>query len=288
MTKRIIFTVTISLGKLEKWLLIIVTLSLASVVHAQAAASDHYFMYDIFVEGEDIGDARIQFVQQGDGTYIIAEQSHILTSIWWGEVDLRRDYVEKYSKQAQLLNADGKTYDGDTVYWSQVHATDHEYWVTSSEIKTISSQEEEAFMGIAVGLASEYIPNVSEVLAISQLLFSNDAQQTKSYRFANNDFDTSFNHLPFFWRDNRYSLPTTIRLLDSDDLSITDYVVTGLATEKKSSQYHVNLQPDTGEPITLWLAISKAGVPHFTEIVAEDENGPLLMKLKPATGDSHE
>ncbi|EPJ47641.1 MAG: hypothetical protein OFPII_10530 [Osedax symbiont Rs1] len=48
-------------------------------------------MYYILVEGGDIGDARIQFIQQGDGTYIIAEQSHILTSLWWGEVDLRRD-----------------------------------------------------------------------------------------------------------------------------------------------------------------------------------------------------
>ncbi len=274
MTKRTMPTVAISLGKHSKWMLTTVSLLLGSVVHAQATDSDDYFLYDMFAEGGDIGDARIQFVQQSNGTYIIAEQSHILTSGWWGKLDVRTDYVEEYSKQGQLLNADGKAYDGDTIFWSQVHEVDNEYWVSLSEVKTISKKEEDAFIGIAVGLASEYIPNVSEVLAIPQLLFSNDAQQSKSYRFAINDFDTSFNHLPFFWANNGQTLPDSIWLFNSEDLSITQYTVVRIAD-------HFRLQPEQGKPIDIWLSSNIAGTPHFTKVIGEGEDGQFHMTLKP-------
>ncbi|MFT6898557.1 MAG: hypothetical protein ACJA13_002979 [Paraglaciecola sp.] len=51
MTKRTISTVAINLVKLTKWILVTASLSLASVVHAQRATSDHYFLYDMFAEG---------------------------------------------------------------------------------------------------------------------------------------------------------------------------------------------------------------------------------------------
>jgi hypothetical protein len=53
-TKQTISTVIIVFGTLLKWLLVTGSLSLASVAHAETTASNHYFFYDMIVEGDDI------------------------------------------------------------------------------------------------------------------------------------------------------------------------------------------------------------------------------------------
>lgn len=242
-----------------------------------------HFIYDVIAGDKDIGDIRIDIEYQSDGSRRLLEQSHLQASGWWGKLETRSNYFESYDAEGLLQSVDGKVFDGDGAWWTQIRRVEDQFWAFNSSIKDLSQQEEEQLLGMAVGIAGQFVPTVGEVIGAAQLLFADRKEPSASVRFNSDDFVSSFDNLPFYWAGQGRSLPEQIRLFHSDSLSVTEYRVEQIGQKSELAGYR--LQADDAKPILLWFAVSQAGVPHLSRMEAEDDDGLFVISLRDLSGE---
>lgn len=249
------------------------------------------FQYDILVENEDIGDSKIHVIKAINGTVVLHELSHIKTSGFLGKVDLTSSLTEEFSKNGSLFKADIKERVNKKVFWTQLQSVENEIWATRTQIKKLSEIQEQQFIDISVGLLANMVSNVGEIIAISQLIFSDDEEATeslqKNLRIDKTSFDTTFISIPHLWQNNQYQFPAEMTILDTELLSVypakIEYVAKEFLMNTESHEVltdHYRIMPPKSAPIDIWLAKDPQNVPHFVQIVGEDKDGKFKIKLK--------
>ena len=113
----------------------------ATPIQALAAAGKVHptFNYDIFLQGEDVGDMLLQIIKKPQGGYQILESTTIQKSSDWDEINLRSTTNEMYSLENNLISADRKTIDQTKAYWSKIDSLGTDLWMSFLEIKDLAN-----------------------------------------------------------------------------------------------------------------------------------------------------
>lgn len=243
------------------------------------------FIYDIIAEDQKVGVTSLTIEQQSDGSYIRFEKTHVEVSWLFGDINFRSNYYEKFDRNNNLVSIEGKVYDGKSAWWTQAKLVDNQVWAFMSEVKNLNQQEEEQLLGMVASLASGLVSGVGEMISVTQMLFGDRQKPNNSVRINVNEFVTTFDNLPSYWLSQEQKLPTTIRLLDTEELVVIEYEISTLENSQYNSgasSYRLKTRGD--EPVQVWFALSGKGIPHFTRIEGEDETGPFVIEFKPVAG----
>ncbi|MFQ3189690.1 MAG: hypothetical protein ACI936_000815 [Paraglaciecola sp.] len=264
----------------------VILISAASIQGLEAAGETHAtFNYDIFAEGKDVGDMRVQIIKKPLGGYQILESKSIQKSSDWDEINLKSTVNELYSLEHNLISADKKIFDQTKAYWSKVDSSGADLWMSFSEIKNPTEKVESEIVGFSIAVLDNFIPEASEVLGLSQLLFSDTKAVPTSIRLPKNSHHTTLANLPKYWSIHRQTLPAEIRLLDIETISITQMKTEYHGLKVKTlggnevSTHHYTLTSESRSPLNIWLAVNKNHTPYIFELQL-DNNGIFTIKRK--------
>ena len=265
-----------------------ILIATTSIQGLQAADKVHAtFSYDIFAEGDDIGDMQVQIIKKPKGGYQILESTTIKKSSNWNEINLKSTTNELYSLENSLISADKKTFDQTKAYWSKIVSSGTDLWMSFSEIKNFAEKEESELLGFSIAVLDNLIPQAGEVLGLSQLLFADTKAAPTSLRLPKNSHHTTLANLPKYWSIHQQTLPTEIRLLDIETTSITQMKTEDLGLKVKTlggnevSTNHYTLTSENGAPLNIWLAVDENHIPYIFELQIDNEKGPFIIKRKP-------
>jgi len=249
------------------------------------------FFYDIFSEGEDIGEMSIQIIGSPSSDYVILENSHIRISGWWGDIDIRNSQSEEYSITGMLLKADSKTLSGKKIFWTKIKSLEKELLASFIQVENLTEQEEEIFSNMIMTTAINFNPRFNELNSTSQPLSADNNAFSENTRFPRNSYDTTFSNLPIYWKKAKKEMPEIIKVLDSENLSIDEIRITYLGLEdieigaSNISAHHYKMIPEEKKHIDIWLAVNHRKTPYFVQLAGEDEDGPFHIKLKSGKGE---
>jgi hypothetical protein len=264
----------------------LVAFSSLSIAETAQTMGTHTYHYDLMAEALDVGDITIKIVGQADGSYVVAESTSVEAEGWWGDISEVSTKIENYSPDGRFLNADVKTLNGKKVYWRKAVLSGDELWASYTQVENVSEKEEGEFLGTAVAVASNLVGGLGNVLAVTQLLFSDSNAPLDNLRIPANMYDTSFANLPFYWSSNEYNLPAELKLFDSSTLEINTYQLEYIGTETFQQgsadsavvASHFKFVPETGADLEVWLAVSN-NAPYFYQLAGADEDGPFQILL---------
>ena len=264
------------------------TLAAHSIAIVSAAEAESLTLkYTLMSEGEKIGAVTHRLFQNESG-HSFAECSHIKVSGWWGKIDISSSSLEKFDGVNGLISADSKTLDGNTSYWSKIDKNKNGLWGSYAEIKDTTDQESEGLTDLGAAITGAPEPNLGEILSISRDVFKNRAIQPEGVQFTQQDFDTTDTNLPFFIQSfGSNPLPHKLRLLDTDNLHISEADITDLGYEtisigdKQIRSRHLKLSGSKYKPSHIWIKYTAADLPYMVRFVGEDEDGPIEITLKP-------
>jgi hypothetical protein len=261
----------------------------ATPIQALAAAGKVHptFNYDIFLQGEDVGDMLLQIIKKPQGGYQILESTTIQKSSDWDEINLRSTTNEMYSLENNLISADKKTFDQTKAYWSKIDSLGADLWMSFSEIKDLAQQEESDLIGFSIAVLDDFIPKASEVLGLSQLLLADTKARPTSIRVPKNLHHTTIANLPKYWSIHQQTLPAKIQLLDIETTSITQMKTEYRGLEVKTlggdevPTHHYTLTSENSAPLNIWLAVNENHIPYFFELKTNRNSGDFIIKRKP-------
>jgi len=251
-------------------------ISLHSLADSQHPTNRSPLIYTVTVDDRRVGTSRYRTTHSEDGSYIIMMQSSINTEGWLDSIKQDTSHIERYSADGKLLEINRKIFDGSKVDWLQVQRQDNELWGGYTEVKNLSQKEEDELTGLSMSIASHALPMVGNLITASQLLFPGRDRPSEGTRFSDQEFDTSFENLPFIWQQQGNRLPSTLRILDSDSLAITVFTVTAMGERYR-------LSDDDDNNLTLSF-ITTNNQPAFNTISGTDSDGTFSLTLENPTG----
>lgn len=264
-----------------------ILIATTSIQGLQAADKVHAtFSYDIFAEGDDIGDMQVQIIKRPKGGYQILESTTIKKSSNWEEINLKSTVNELYSLENSFISADKKTFDQTKAYWSKIDSSGADLWMSFSEIKNLAENEENELLGFSIAVLDNIIPQAGEVLGLSQLLFADKKAVPTSVRLPKNSHHTTLANLPKYWSIHRQTLPAELRLLDIETTSITLMKTEDLGLKVKTlggnevSTKHYALTSENRPPLNIWLAVDENDIPFIFELQITNSNGLFTIKHK--------
>ena len=267
--------------------MLLVAFSAASNADLAQTIGTHTYRYDLLSEALDVGDITIKIVGQADGSYVVAESTSIEAEGWWGDVSRLSTKIESYSAEGDFLSADVKTLSGKKAFWRKAALSGDELWTAYTEVENISDKEEGEFLGLATAVASNLVSGLGNVIAVTQLLFSDSGTPLENARIAANTYDTSFANLSFYWASKQYSLPAELNLFDSSTLAVNTFHVEdfGAKTFQQDSEgsvvvaSHFKFLTENGQDLEVWLAVSDENHPYVYQLAGTDDDGPFQILL---------
>jgi hypothetical protein len=258
-----------------------------SIQGLEAANEAHAtFNYDIFAEGDDVGDMQVQIIKNPQGGYQILESKTIQKSSDWDEINLRSTANELYSPENGLISADKKTFDQTKAYWLKVDSSGADLWMSFSEIQNLAQEEEDGLVGFSFAVLGNLIPAAGEVIGLSQLFLSDTNAAPTSTRFPKDSQDTTLANLPKYWSIHQQTLPAVIRLLDIESISISQMKTEDQGVEVRTlgsnevSTKHYTLTSENRPPLNIWLAVDKNDIPYIFELQVANSTGLFTIRHK--------
>jgi hypothetical protein len=262
-------------------------IAVTSTQGLEAAGEAHAtFNYDIFEEGDDVGDMQVQIIKKLQGGYQILENTTIQKSSDWDEINLHSTANELYSLENNLISADKKIYDQTKAYWSKIESFGTDFWMSFSEMKNFAQKEESDLVSFSIAVLDDFIPEAGEVLGLSQLLFTDTKALPTNIRFPKNSHHTTLANLPKYWLIHQQKLPANINLLDVETTSIAQMKTEDKGLELKTfrgngvSTHHYTLTSEYSAPINVWLAVNENNTPYFFELIIDNDIGLFTIKRK--------
>ena len=267
--------------------ILLVAFSSLSIADTTTTIGTHTYHYDLMLEALNVGNMTIKIVSQADGSYVIAESTWVETEGWWGDINEASTKIENYSPEGRFLNADVKTLTGKKVFWRKAVLSGDELWASYTQVENLSEKEQGEFLGVAVAVASNLVAGLGDLLAVTQLLFSDSSAPIDNIRISASAYDTSFVNLPLYWASKEYKLPAKLNLFDSSTLEINTYDVEYLGTktfrlgpeESFVVASYFKFAPKTGPQIEVWFAVSNDNSPYFYQVAGADDDGPFQILL---------
>ncbi len=264
---------------------IILSALFSSAVIAEESAFK-MLSYDIFAEGEDVGDVTLK-LSKNNNRYIIVEHSRIKISWLFWSIDISTVLSEEFQHGVGLVKADSKTLYEESVYWSKINVHDSKHLGEFTEINKITARESKQFSQLSFAISGKVSANTEEVVSQSEAIFSGRNERAHRMNFAQGSFDTTFNDLPLFIQKNAGKpLPEKLNILDTENLEITQTSINdlGLKTivvgKKKIQVRHLTLYDTQFKPSHLWIKEDATSLPYFVRYTGEDEDGEFEVILK--------
>jgi hypothetical protein len=265
-----------------------ILIAATSIQGLEAADAAHTtFNYDMYAEGDDVGDMQVQIIKKPQGGYQILESTTIQKSSEWDKTDLKSTANELYSLENNLISADKKTFVQTKAYWSKIDSFGADFWMSFSEMKNFAQKEESELVDFSIAILDDLIPEAGQALGLSQLLLSDTKALPTSVRFPKNSHHTTLANLPKYWLIHQQKLPAKINLLDIETTSITqmktEYIGLDVRTwsGNEVSTNHYTLTSENSTPVNIWLAVNDNNTPYFFELKIENSNGFFTIKRKP-------
>jgi len=237
-----------------------ILLAAVSVKTTKAASNINInviFNYDIFSEGTDVGNMKVQIKEISQGGYEILEHSLIQAKAVWGEVSLQTKTSEQYSAGNSLISANIKTYDKNQVFWTTIDNFGADLSIHFSAIKSPPIKEQEAPFKVL----DTTIPK--------------------------NSYHTTLAHLPKYWSIQQQKLPGHLNLLDFKSLSVVRMYIEDKGLEvreyrsAKIPTRHYTLISENNEPLNIWLAVNENNIAYLFQLQGKDEYGDFTIQVKP-------
>jgi hypothetical protein len=220
---------------------------------------------------------------QADGQYVIEQYCHFSSSGFWGSFDYQGKLNETHAPSGMLIKSGNNVKEDDERYWTQIKLSGDEYMAFKSQMKSDQEKEDEEAIDLAAGAIAHLVPGAGNIMMISELLMPDGKQEQISKRFTKDSFDTSFLNLPYFWKNNGYKFPSSLRVFDSDELIVYSATISskgkeviendGMVIQANHYTLHVNDDMTT----EIWLARSENHVPYFVQITGLDDG--LIYKI---------
>lgn len=243
--------------------------------------------YTIMSEGEHIGILTHNLFLEENG-HSFAEYSHIKVSGWWGKIDITGNLIEEFHGINALVSSDSKTLDGNTAYWSKIERNKEGFWGSFAKIKKTTDIENKALADLGLAITEAPEQGFGEIRSISASIFVNKVVHSEGEQFTREDFDTTDTNLAFFIQSfGGKPLPRKLRLLDTDNLKITESEMTDLGYEeisigdKKIRSRHLKLSNPKYKPSHIWIKDAATNLPFMVRFVGEDEDGPFEIVFTP-------
>lgn len=242
--------------------------------------------YDIYSEGEDVGDVTTKISLQ-DNRHVIIEQSHIKMSGWWWSIDFITIMSEEFENGNELVKADSKTFDEGVAYWTKIKSQENGVWMQYIKIPETNPEEEKKFAKLAFEIEGKTSANTENILLLSESIFADRHIGGEEGLAPKNSFDTTWNNLPFYIQrmaDNR--IPGKLKILDTENLEIDVFTVEEIGREtlmigaEKISTHHLAFSNAKTSTSHIWINTDKRSIPCVVRHTGEDEDGPFEIVIK--------
>ncbi|NOX52494.1 MAG: hypothetical protein GXP16_18480 [Gammaproteobacteria bacterium] len=241
--------------------------------------------YAITSEAEFIGSMTVKIIEH-DKVRVIAEHSRLSFEDFWETTSLHSNLIEHYH-EGDLVSADNKVFESANGYWTNVDSNDDEIWGSFTEVNNVSQRDREQFDELTRTILRLALPNSNELLPLSQRIFNNITDKPRSVRFSRTDFDTTFNGLPFFIRDQLAgSFPKMLNILDTEELSVSRVKLIDLGSDivpiggQEIAARHFQIDESKSTPAYIWVVVDQVSTPHMVQFTGTDEDGSFKIKLK--------
>jgi hypothetical protein len=241
------------------------------------AQAQNTFAYTLYVEDKEVGSMSIEHQPQVDGLFIIEQHSHINTPGFWGDLDIQGTLKETHAANGALLKSDNKVKENSKTFWTRIELSFDEYLAFKTQMKNDLEQEDEETIELAKGAVAHLIPGTGDIMMVGELLFSEAEDEQINTRFTKNSFDTSFLELPYYWKNNGFTLPSSLRIFDTEEMFVFSTTITHKGKEAvniggiviEANQYTLNVKEN--EPTEIWLALSNDHIPYFVQITGKED-----------------
>ena len=245
--------------------------------------------YEITSESETIGNMTLRIT--GDqNSYLIAEHSQVNKSWWWGTLDLRSTSIEKYNL-GNLVSANSKVFYDDKAYWTTMEQSETGVWGSVTEVKNTSQKEIDEFAALSVEISNLLLPNLGQILSLSQQIFSGSQGNASGVRFARSQFDTTANQLPLFIQSYQgKELPALVNILDTETLKINESTLKDFGDEsiqiggQAMSTRHVQISDASSDPAHIWISTQGSFIPYIAQFTGTDDGLPITIQLISSPG----
>jgi hypothetical protein len=265
----------------------IVPAALYLVFVSNAVFAEDVFNYAIAVNDEELGTLSIEHQDKDDGHYVIAQHTHIKSSGYFEDFVYQGALKESHSPTGLLLESSNKENINNETYWTQIELSGDEYLAFSSQLKNDQEKEDDDAIGLAQGALSYIVPGAGDAMTVGEALISDDKQEKRNNRFPKESFDVSFLNLPYLWKKNNLSLPSPLRIIDTEEMHIFQASILPRGKEEVKingrvlEAYHYSLVVEDSEPTEIWLALNKTQIPFFVRIKGNDDEGPYEIEYRP-------
>jgi hypothetical protein len=244
------------------------------------------FNYNIIAQ-DNVGDLTVKILRTPQSGYSILEHTSIHAEGVWGDKSLQSTAHEHYSFEGDLIEADKKTFRQKKAYWTKIDSVGTDLWIYFSKIADHQQHAESELIGLSLAVLGNLIPQVGEVIGVSQLLLSDKKVEPISMLLAKSWYHSTLAHLPIYWSTRQKKLPTRIKLLDKKTVSVMLMNVEDKGVEfrilngAEVSTKHYILSSKGTAPLNIWLAVNKDNIPYFFQLKGGDDDGLFTISLKP-------
>ncbi len=189
--------------------------------------------------------------------------------------------------EGDLIEADKKTFRQKKAYWTKIDSVGTDLWIYFSKIADHQQHAESELIGLSLAVLGNLIPQVGEVIGVSQLLLSDKKVEPISMLLAKSSYHSTLAHLPIYWSTRQKKLPTRIKLLDKKTVSVMLMNVEDKGVEfrilngAEVSTKHYILSSKGTAPLNIWLAVNKDNIPYFFQLKGGDDDSLFTISLKP-------
>jgi hypothetical protein len=262
-------------------------LSLYSLCASVNVQSQDTFSYSLSIEEEAFGRIIIKHNNQTDGRYIIEQQSHITASGLWEDFNHQGTLKETHTSSGVLVQSGNTVKENDKTFWTKIELLGNEYMAFKSQIKNGQEQEDDESLDLAQGVVAHLVPAAGNILMISEFLLSDEEEEQINKRFTKYSFDSSFLDLPHLWKKNSFSLPSSLRIFDTEEMFIFSATIKAKGKEEIESDgmviraHHYTLDVEGDAPTEIWLALGHDDIPYFVQITGEDDGDTYKIAYIP-------
>lgn len=270
---------------------IIASLS-STMVLAQDNGETLSLDYDLYVEGQDIGDINIRIYEK-NGRRIMVETSFIHFSDFWEKTIIRTSSVEEYQNE-KLIKVSHKIDMGKKAYWIKIERKGDVFQAFVKEITNITKQERHDFTKIVrktQGTNGGPAPQIPAIMSAADALLSTRPEGRMDIRIPVNSFDTTSANLTFYLDHLKYKFTRApVTIFDTEEFQDQNVTLKYIRNESVQiagqtiSAKHIQLTPakSSEKPSHIWIN-ADGPMPYFVKYSGEDKDGPFELRLKNKT-----
>lgn len=257
-------------------------LVLGSLSGAHAASP---LTYEIELNGKPVGQIVHEYVQQPDGGHGLKLSTQIETKSFFSKVRINSVLEETISADGYLDAASNRLVENKKTYWTKIQRSGSSYLAFTAEMKTPEQLETEELAGLAKEVIATVVPYAGDAMTVAGILLSDKRDAPQHKRLTTDHFDTSLIGLPLYWQSNGYDLPSSLTIIDTEEMSVFKAKVKDLGDTqisvggKNLTVRHIQLDVANAKPMEIWMVRPETGPAHFFQISGMSDGAKFKVTM---------